>query len=74
MCTVPAYIKMNVKSANISAVAGTRVALDCQSSGVPKPQISWFNNNKQINEDNSRMYIKVCITHSLTHSLTYIHI
>jgi hypothetical protein len=39
------------KSAKIQAKPATFALLDCQANGIPKPQVTWYKNNKIIAKD-----------------------
>ena len=44
------------KSAKIQALAATNALLDCQANGVPKPEISWYKDNKLISKEENSKY------------------
>ena len=44
------------KSAKIQAKPATNAILDCQATGTPKPEITWYKNNRLISKEENRKY------------------
>ncbi|XP_069861249.1 hemicentin-2 [Dipodomys merriami] len=47
---VPPSIRENGRKANVSSVAGQSLALECDASGFPTPEILWFKDGQPIPE------------------------
>ena len=44
------------KSSRIQATPASYALLDCQANGIPKPEVTWYKNNKLIAKDESLKY------------------